>query len=170
MDKSRNRTTKRRKPGDKPADTEPEVVEELPDESTEAKNSKLRGGRCNGGRGGGGGAKRQRTDTASTSAPPSEDTVPSNPVPAPYPGPPPKTTPVIPLTVAPLQNASVVPPLAPLTPQFFDTMGMASASQRFVAPAGLSQSCTQPLWQPAAFPLPFNGPMPPYMSPHHLLG
>ena len=41
MDKSRNRTTKRRKPGDKPADTEPEVVEELPDESTEAKNSKL---------------------------------------------------------------------------------------------------------------------------------
>ena len=131
---------------------------------------RARGGRGNGGRGGGGGAKRQRTDTASTSAPPSEDTVPSNPVPAPYPGPPPTTTPVIPLTVAPLQNASVVPPLAPLTPQFFDTMGMASASQPFVAPAGLSQSCTQPLWQPAAFPLPFNGPMPPFMSPHHLLG
>ena len=41
MDKSRNRTTKRRKPGDKPTDTEPEIVEELPDESTEAKNSKL---------------------------------------------------------------------------------------------------------------------------------
>ena len=41
MDKSRNRTTKRRKPGDKPADTEPEIVEELPDESTEGKNSKL---------------------------------------------------------------------------------------------------------------------------------
>ena len=41
MDKSRNRTTKRRKLGDKPTDTEPEIVEELPDESTEAKNSKL---------------------------------------------------------------------------------------------------------------------------------
>ena len=42
MDKSRNRTTKRRKPGDKPTDTEPEIVEELPDESTEAKTSKIR--------------------------------------------------------------------------------------------------------------------------------
>ena len=42
MDKSRNRTTKRRKRGDKPADTEPQMAEELPDESTEAKNSELR--------------------------------------------------------------------------------------------------------------------------------
>ena len=50
---------------------------------------RARGGRRNGGRGGGGGAKRQRTDTVSTSAPTSEDTVPSNPVPAPY-QPPPK--------------------------------------------------------------------------------
>ena len=41
MEKSRNRTTKRRKPGDRPADTDPEIVEELLDESTEAKNSKL---------------------------------------------------------------------------------------------------------------------------------
>ena len=76
---------------------------------------RARGGRGNCGRGGGGGAKWQRTDTASTRESPSQDTVLSNPVPAPYSGPPPTTTPVIPLTVAPLQNASMVPPLAPLT-------------------------------------------------------
>ena len=41
MDGSRRWTTKRRKPRDRPADTEPGTVQELPDEGTEAKNSKL---------------------------------------------------------------------------------------------------------------------------------
>ena len=119
-------------------------------------------------------AKRQRKEPVAKPAPRTEAPTP----PTPYPGPVVSTTPTpLPTAVGnvalPFPDMSQLP-LAPLIPQMFDTTLVAmSGNMSLGLPQGmLSQSYTQPLWQPTAMPLaPTTMPLALQMQMQpHLLG
>ena len=119
-------------------------------------------------------AKRQRKEPVAKPAPPTEAPTP----PTPYPGPVVSTTPTpLPTAVGnvalPFPDMSQLP-LAPLIPQMLDTTPVAMSSNMSLGlPQGmLSQSYTQPLWQPTAMPLaPTTMPLALQMQMQpHLLG